>query len=61
MTGRAPRGSCANQRLFAVVFSRNEDGVQVELGGCFRVARSYRNYTLGSAEPGVVRAILGVR
>lgn len=61
MTGRASRGSCANQRLFATVGPRNEDGVQVELGGCFRVARSYRNYTLGSAEPGVVRAILGVR
>jgi hypothetical protein len=61
MTGRAPRGSCASQRLFATVGPRNEDGLQVELGGCFRVARSYRAYTLGSAEPGVVRAILAVR
>jgi len=61
LTGRAPRGSCTNQRLFAVVGPRNEDGVGVELGGCFRVARSFRNYTLGSANPAVVSAVLGVR
>jgi hypothetical protein len=61
MTGRAPRGSCASQRLFATVGPRNEDGLQVELGGCFRVARSYRSYTLGSADASVVSRILGVR
>jgi hypothetical protein len=60
LIGRAPHGSCTNQRLFAVVYPRNEDGIEVELGGCFRVARSYRGYALGSADGSVVRAILGV-
>jgi hypothetical protein len=59
LAGAAPSGACRNQPLFAVVSARNEDGVWVELGGCYRVARSYRGYTLGRANPSVARSILG--
>jgi hypothetical protein len=63
LTGPAPRGACANQPLFAVVAARNdptEEGVWVELGGCFRVAGFRGGYTAGgSANPAVVRSILG--
>jgi hypothetical protein len=62
LTGAAPRGACPNQPLFAVVAARNdptEEGVWVELGGCFRTAGFDGSYVLGSAHASVVRAILG--
>ena len=58
----APNGVCANQPLFAVVGARNdptEEGVWVELGGCFRVAGFDGSYVLGSANGPVIRSILG--
>lgn len=62
LTGAAPAGDCPNQPLFAVVAARNdptEEGVWVELGGCFRLAGFDGSYVLGSANSSVVRAILG--
>jgi hypothetical protein len=59
LRGSAPSGTCANQSLFATVGAKDADAVWVELGGCYRVARSYRGYTLGSANASVVRAMLG--
>jgi hypothetical protein len=61
LAGPAPSGTCVNQPQFAVVAARNEneEGVWVELGGCFRVAGFHGGYVLGSANAAVVRAILG--
>jgi hypothetical protein len=59
LTGAAPTGACTNQPLFAVVGARNEEGVWVELGGCFRVAGFDGSYVLGSADGSAVRSILG--
>lgn len=62
LTGAAPHGTCPNQPLFAVVAARNdptEEGVWVELGGCFRTAGFDGSYVLGSAHASVVRAMLG--
>lgn len=61
VTRAAPQEVCANQRRFAVITAKHGEGngVWVELGGCFRVARSYRGYTLGSADGSVIRSILG--
>lgn len=59
MTGAAPSGSCPNDRTFAVVSAKPELWAEVELGGCFRVGRTYPDYGLGGADPAVVRAILG--
>jgi hypothetical protein len=61
LTRAAPQDVCSNQLQFAVITAKHVEGnsVWVELGGCFRVARSYRGYTLGSADGSVVRSILG--
>lgn len=61
MTGAAPRGSCPNESTFAVVSSSAERWAEVELGGCWRVGRTYPAYGLGGSDPAVVRAILGSR
>lgn len=60
LTGAGPRGSCSEQRTFAVIIANPGLESNVELGGCFRVVRPYPNHGLGSANPAVVRAILGV-
>jgi len=59
LTGAAPSGDCANQPLFATVAAKDEEGAWVELGGCFRVAGFTGSYVVGSANPSVVRSILG--
>jgi hypothetical protein len=61
MTGPAPRGSCPEERTFAVVHAQPALWAEVELGGCFRVGRTYPGYGLGGSDPSVVRAILGGR
>ena len=61
MTGAAPSGSCADERTFAVVDASDERWAEVELGGCWRVGRTYPDYGLGGADPAVVQAILGTR
>ncbi len=61
MTGAAPSGSCADQRTFAVVATKRDRWAEVELGGCWRVGRTYPDYGLGGADPPIVRAILGLR
>jgi hypothetical protein len=61
MTEPAPRGSCPNESTFAVVSSSAERWAEVELGGCWRVGRTYPAYGLGGSDPAVVRAILGTR
>jgi len=61
MTGAAPRGSCPNERTFAVIHTKPELWAEVELGGCFRVGRTYPDYGMGGADPAVVRSILGGR
>lgn len=60
VAGTAPSGSCPNQMRFAT-FGADETWAEVELGGCWRVGRSYPQYGLGGADPAVVRAVLGVR
>lgn len=61
LTGAAPSGSCPNERTFAVIGAKPELWAEVELGGCFRVGRTYPGYGLGGADPSVVNAILGSR
>ena len=58
MTGAGSSGSCPNARSFAVIVASPELSAQVELGGCWRVARPNLN-GLGTADAAVVRAILG--
>jgi hypothetical protein len=61
MTRAAPSGSCSAERTFAVIHAGAELWAEVELGGCFRVGRTYPDYALGGADPAVVRAVLGSR
>jgi hypothetical protein len=60
LTGAGPSGSCLNQRRFAVIVANPELSAQVELGGCWRVARPNLS-GLGTADASVVSATLGVR
>jgi hypothetical protein len=57
LTGPGPKPGCPKQRDFAEVGNGPQSGVGVELGGCYRVERPDR--TSGTANPAVVRAILG--
>ena len=59
MTGAAPSGSCPREQTFAVIAARPELWAEVELGGCWRVGRTYPDYGMGGSDPAVVRAILG--
>ena len=59
LNGPGPRRGCAKERSFAFVGNGPQAGAGVELGGCYRVERPDR--TSGTANPAVVRAILGVR
>jgi hypothetical protein len=59
MTGAGRSGSCPNERTFAVIGATSERWAEVELGGCWRVGRTYPEYAIGSADATVVRAILG--
>ena len=61
MTGAAPSGSCPDESTFAVIKAKPELWAEVELGGCFRVGRTYPDYGMGGANPAAVRSILGVR
>jgi hypothetical protein len=60
MTPPGLRGSCPNVRTFAVVEAGPGLAVNMELGGCWRVVRPYPNNGYGSADPQVVRAVLGL-
>jgi hypothetical protein len=55
--GRGTR--CPVQRTFAVVSGAHGEAAQVELGGCFRVARLYPTRGVGRADPTVIRSLLG--
>jgi hypothetical protein len=57
LKGPSPGGGCPIQRTFALVAAPHGNPAGVELGGCWRVERPDR--TSGTAEPAVVRAILG--
>jgi hypothetical protein len=57
LTGPGPKRGCPKQRTFADVGGGPRLGVSVELGGCYRVERPDR--LAGTANPAVVRAILG--
>lgn len=59
LTGAGPRRGCAKQRTFAVIIRSPGSVASVELGGCWRVDRPDRS--AGTANPAVVRAILGGR
>jgi len=59
LTGPGPRRGCPKQRTFAAVGGGPRSGATVELGGCWRVERPDR--TAGTANPAVVKSILGVR
>jgi hypothetical protein len=60
MKGPAASRSCPDERVFAVVSAAEERWVEVELGGCWRVGRTYPDYGLGGADQSV-SAILGGR
>jgi hypothetical protein len=55
--GPGPQRGCPKQRNFATVGGGVRFGAMVELGGCYRVEGPDR--TGGTAEPAVVRGILG--
>lgn len=59
MTRAAPSGSCPDEREFAVVSASDGRWAEVELGGCWRVGRTYPDYGMGGSGPAIVRAILG--
>jgi hypothetical protein len=61
MTGGAPSRSCPNAQRFAVVAAKPELWAEVELGGCWRVGRTYPDYGLGGSDPAVIAPILGRR
>lgn len=61
MTRAAPSGSCPAERTFVLVNGGGDGWAEVELGGCFRVGRTYPDYGMGAADPAVVRAVLGGR
>jgi hypothetical protein len=52
-----PSGSCPDARSFAVIVANAALSAQVELGGCWRVARPNLS-GLGTADAAVVRAVL---
>ena len=54
-----PASGCSPQSRFAVI-SVSGDYVVVELGGCWRVQRDEAHVTLGTADPSVLRRLLGV-
>lgn len=58
LTRPGTSGSCAPQRKFAAVLT-NGQWATVELGGCWRVARSYPSSQMGSADAAGVNAVLG--
>jgi hypothetical protein len=59
LTGAGPKRGCPKQRTFALVGASHDNGAVVERGGCYRVERPDR--LAGTANPAVVRAILGAR
>jgi hypothetical protein len=59
MTAAAPTGSCPDERTFAVIGARPELWAEVELGGCFRVGRTYPDYGIGGSDSSVVSAVFG--
>lgn len=56
LSGAGVGGNCTAQRRFAAVLGNG--WATVELGGCWRVARSYPNSALGSANGSAVGAVL---
>jgi hypothetical protein len=55
-----PTKPCPVQRTFAwVIAPRNDQAVEVELGGCYRVARYLEWPGAGSGDPSVIRSLLG--
>jgi hypothetical protein len=58
LAGPGLGGSCSAQRKFAAVLSDSGGWATVELGGCWRVARSYPSGELGSADAAAVSGVL---
>lgn len=58
LEGAAPTGRCTAQRQFAVIHSPPGGWANVELGGCWRVARNYPNFATGSADSATVSRLL---
>ena len=59
LTRPGPTARCPVQRTYAVLIAGPGQALSVELGGCFRVARRYPTSGVGSANPSVIRSLLG--
>lgn len=58
LQGAGHTGGCPAQRRFAVVSTPAGEWANVELGGCWRVQRSYPTTGTGTADAAVARALL---
>jgi hypothetical protein len=61
LTGPGRGTDCPAQRQFAAITAADGEWATVELGGCWRVARSSSHPGIGSANASVVSALLGLR
>ena len=58
LEGPGPYATCPTQREFAVVATADGGWANVELGGCWRVARNYPSFATGSADRARVERLL---
>lgn len=59
LEGPPPTGTCHSQPEFAVVGAGPGSWANVELGGCWRVARNYPRFGTGTADRAAVSRLLG--
>jgi hypothetical protein len=59
LTGPAPTGDCPDQSKFAAVTTDTNQMLTIELGGCWRVARSSTHWETGTANGSVVAGFVG--
>lgn len=52
--------SCPSQDTFAAIATRGGDSIYLELGGCWRLQRDEPHVTLGTANPNIIKQLLGI-